>query len=134
MEVRGIHHLGVAVDDLDAAVDTYARFFGASVEHRDTVQEQGVEAASLRIGESRVELLASLGDETPVGKFLAKRGPGMHHVAFEVPDVGAALEGLAAAGAQLIDESPRRGLFGLEVAFVHPESVHGVLAEVVSGG
>ena len=134
MEVRGIHHLGVAVDDLDAAVDTYARFFGASVEHRDTVQEQGIEAASLRVGGSRVELLASLGDETPVGKFLAKRGPGMHHVAFEVADVRAALDGLAAAGAQLIDESPRQGLFGLEVAFVHPESVHGVLAEVVSGG
>ena len=134
MEVRGIHHLGVAVDDLDAAVDTYARFFGASVEHRDTVQEQGVEAASLRVGGSRVELLASLGDETPVGKFLAKRGPGMHHVAFEVADVRLALDSLAAAGALLIDESPRRGLFGLEVAFVHPESVHGVLAEVVSGG
>ena len=134
MQVRGIHHLGVAVEDLDAAVDTYTRFFGASVEHRDTVREQGVEAASLRVGASRVELLASLGDETPVGKFLAKRGPGMHHVAFEVADVRVALDGLAAAGAQLIDESPRRGLFGLEVAFVHPESVHGVLAEVVSGG
>ena len=132
MEVRGIHHLGVAVEDLDAAVDTYRRLFGASVEHRDTVQEQGVEAASLRVGESRVELLASLGEETPVGKFLAKRGPGMHHVAFEVSDVRTALDRLAAEGAELIDDAPRRGLFGLEVAFVHPESVHGVLAEVVS--
>jgi methylmalonyl-CoA epimerase len=93
-----------------------------------------VEAASLRIGRDRVELLASLGDETPVGKFLAKRGPGMHHVAFEVDDVAAALDRLSAAGAELIDDAPRRGLFGLEVAFVHPESVHGVLAEVVAGG
>src|SRR5919202_4879243 len=134
MEVRGIHHLGVAVNALDEAVDTYRRLFGAQVEHRAEVAEQGVEAASLRVGASRVELLSSLGEETPVGKFLAKRGPGMHHVAYEVHDVRSALASLAAEGAELIDETPRRGLFGLEVAFVHPESVHGVLAEVVSGG
>ena len=134
MEPRGIHHLGVAVEDLDKAVATYERLFGAELEHRETVQEQGVEAASLRVGSDRVELLASLGEDTPVGKFLAKRGPGMHHVAYEVDDVGEALDELAAQGAELIDERPRRGLFGLEVAFVHPESVHGVLAEVVSGG
>src|SRR5919202_3506709 len=134
MEPRGIHHLGVAVADLDEAVSTYERVFGARLEHRETVPDQGVEAASLRVGEGRVELLASLGDETPVGKFLANRGPGMHHVAYEVPDVRSALASLAAEGAELIDETPRRGLFGLEVAFVHPESVHGVLAEVVSGG
>jgi len=134
MEPRGIHHLGVAVEDLDAAVATYKRLFGAELEQRETVQEQGVEAASLRVGSDRVELLASLGADTPVGKFLAKRGPGMHHVAFEVEDVGRALEELAAEGADLIDDRPRRGLFGLEVAFVHPDSVHGVLAEVVSVG
>ncbi len=134
MEPRGIHHLGVAVEDLDAAVETYERLFGAELEHRETVQEQGVEAASLRVGSDRVELLASLGEDTPVGKFLAKRGPGMHHVAYEVDDVGRAIAELAAEGAELIDERPRRGLFGLEVAFVHPDSVHGVLAEVVSGG
>ena len=134
MEPRGIHHLGVAVEDLDAAVATYERLFGAELEQRETVQEQGVEAASLRVGSDRVELLASLGEDTPVGKFLAKRGPGMHHVAFEVEDVGRALEELAAEGADLIDERPRRGLFGLEVAFVHPDSLHGVLAEVVSVG
>ena len=134
MEPRGIHHLGVAVDDLDAALVTYQRLFGARLEHRETVPEQGVEAASLRIGGDRVELLASLGEETPVGKFLANRGPGMHHVAYEVDDVGAALNELAAKGAELIDERPRRGLFGLEVAFVHPDAVHGVLAEVVSVG
>jgi methylmalonyl-CoA/ethylmalonyl-CoA epimerase len=134
VEPRGIHHLGVAVEDLDKAVATYERLFGAELEHRETVQEQGVEAASLRVGSDRVELLASLGEDTAVGKFLAKRGPGMHHVAYEVDDVGEALDELAAQGAELIDERPRRGLFGLEVAFVHPDSVHGVLAEVVSGG
>ena len=134
MQPRGIHHLGVAVDDLDAALVTYQRLFGARLEHRETVPEQGVEAASLRIGGDRVELLASLGEETPVGKFLANRGPGMHHVAYEVDDVGAALDELAAKGAELIDERPRRGLFGLEVAFVHPDAVYGVLAEVVSVG
>jgi methylmalonyl-CoA epimerase len=90
-----------------------------------------VEAASLRVGSDRVELLASLGADTPVGKFLATRGPGMHHVAYEVDDVGRAIDELAAEGAELIDERPRRGLFGLEVAFVHPDSLHGVLAEVV---
>ena len=134
MEPRGIHHLGVAVEDLDEAVATYERLFGAELEHREAVAEQGIEAASLWVGEDRVELLAALGDETPVGKFLAKRGPGMHHVAYEVADVGAALDELAAQGAELIDERPRRGLFGLEVAFVHPDAVHGVLAEIVSHG
>ena len=134
MEPRGIHHLGVAVEDLYSALSTYERLFGAQLEHRETVTEQGVEAASLRIGSDRVELLAALGDDTPVGKFLAKRGPGMHHVAFEVDDVGAAIDELTAEGAELIDESPRQGLFGLEVAFVHPDAVHGVLAEIVSVG
>jgi methylmalonyl-CoA/ethylmalonyl-CoA epimerase len=134
MEPRGIHHLGMAVDDLDEALATYELLFGAELEQRETVAEQGVEAASLRIGNDRVELLASLGAETPVGKFLAKRGPGMHHVAYEVPDVGAALEELSSEGAVLIDERPRRGLFGLEVAFIHPDAVHGVLAEIVSDG
>ena len=134
MEPRGIHHLGVAVEDLDEALSTYERLFGARLEHRETVPDQGVEAASLWIGADRVELLASLGDETPVGKFLASRGPGMHHVAYEVADVGAALDELSANGAELIDERPRRGLFGLEVAFVHPDTAQGVLAEIVSVG
>ena len=132
MEPRGIHHLGVAVADLDEAVATYERLLGAELEHRELVPDQGVEAASLRVGQGRVELLASLGEETPVGKFLAKRGPGMHHVAYEVEDVGEALGELSAQGAELIDEQPRRGMFGLEVAFVHPDSMHGVLAEIVS--
>ncbi|MDX6423500.1 MAG: methylmalonyl-CoA/ethylmalonyl-CoA epimerase [Gaiellaceae bacterium] len=132
MEAKGIHHLGVAVEDLDEAVTTYERLFGARVEHRDTVPDQGVEAASMRVGESRVELLASLGEDTPVGKFLAKRGPGMHHVAYSVADLPASLAELEREGAELIDTRPRQGLFGLEVAFVHPDAAHGVLAELVS--
>ena len=134
MEAQAIHHVGVAVEDLDAAVATYERLFGGRLEHRERVDDQGVEAASMRLGDSRVELLAALGEDTPVGKFLAKRGPGMHHIAYAVPDVGAALADLQAAGAELIDKAPRRGMFGLEVAFLHPESVHGVLSEVVSDG
>ena len=132
VEARGIHHVGVAVADLDEAVATYERLFGGRLEHRERVEEQGVEAASMKLGDSRVELLAALGADTPVGRFLAKRGPGMHHVAYEVDDVEAALGELAAAGAELIDATPRRGMFGLQVAFVHPESVHGVLSEVVA--
>jgi len=131
---RGIHHLGVAVDDLDSALETYERLFGAKVEHQATIDEQGVRAASLRIGEGRVELLEALGQDTPVGRFLAKRGPGMHHVAYEVNDLPATLAELTREGAELIDDQPRAGLFGLEVAFVHPDSVHGVLSEVVSVG
>jgi methylmalonyl-CoA/ethylmalonyl-CoA epimerase len=133
VEALRIHHLGVAVEDLEQAVESYERLFGATVEHRATVEDQGVEAASVRLGESRVELLASLGEETPVGKFLAKRGQGMHHVAYEVADLPAALRELLDGGAELIDEAPREGLFGLQVAFVHPDSVHGVLSELVDG-
>lgn len=132
MTVRGLHHLGVAVPDLDEAISTYARLLGATLEHRETVADQGVEAASMLLGDSRVELLAPTGDDTPVGRFLAKRGPGMHHVAYEVDDVAAALAALADEGAELIDTTPRQGLFGLQVAFVHPDAVHGVLTEVVS--
>ena len=134
VQMLGIHHVGMAVDDLDAALATYERLFAARVEHRETVPDQGVEAASLRMGPDRVELLAALGDDTPVGRFLAKRGPGMHHVAYEVNDLPATLESLAGEGAELIDESPRPGLFGLQVAFVHPDAVHGVLSELVSVG
>jgi methylmalonyl-CoA/ethylmalonyl-CoA epimerase len=122
----------VAVTDLEQALETYEQLFGASVEHRATVDDQGVRAASVRIGDGRVELLEPLGDDTPVGRFLTKRGPGMHHVAYEVSDLQAALVELAGAGAELIDERPRAGLFGLQVAFIHPDSVHGVLSEVVS--
>jgi methylmalonyl-CoA epimerase len=131
---RSIHHLGIAVADLDEAVATYVRLFGARPEHRESLADQGVEAASLLVGESRIELLAALGDDTPVGRFLASRGPGMHHVAYEVADVRAELDRLRKEGAELVDQEPRRGLFGLEVAFVHPDSAHGVLSELVSHG
>ena len=121
-----------ALEDLEEAVTTYERICCARLEHRERVPDQGVEAASLRVGDGRVELLASLGEETPVGKFLTKRGPGMHHVAYEVDDVQAAIDELAGQGVELVDEKPRQGLFGLEVAFLHPDAVHGVLAEVVA--
>jgi methylmalonyl-CoA epimerase len=134
MAALSVHHIGVAVDDLDEAIGRYASLFGARLEHRDRVEEQGVEAASLRVGDSRIELLAPTGPETPVGRFLAKRGPGMHHVAFLVEDVAAELERVRAEGAEPIDETPRRGLFGLQVAFVHPQSTGGVLAEFVADG
>ncbi len=132
MRARGIHHLGVAVEDLDDALATYEQLFGAELEHRASVADQGVEAAAVLVGTGRVELLAPLGADTPVGRFLAKRGPGMHHVAYEVEDVRAELERLVAAGAELSDGEPRPGLFGLQVAFVHPDAVHGVLTAVVS--
>jgi len=134
MQVRGIHHLGVAVEDLDEAVETYERLFGATVESREMLPDQGVSAASVLVGGDRIELLEPTGDDTPVGRFIAKRGPGMHHVAYEVGDVAAVLRELLSAGAELIDAQPRRGLYGMQIAFVHPHAVHGVLTEVVSGG
>ena len=132
MVARGIHHLGVAVADLDEALGTYERLFSARLEHRAEVPEQGVEAAAVLVGAGRVELLAPTGADTHVGRFLAKRGPGMHHVAYEVDGVDGALDELREAGAELIDAEPRAGLFGLQVAFVHPDAVHGVLSEVVA--
>src|SRR5207244_13298796 len=129
-----VHHVGLAVENLDGALDTYERFFGARLEQRSRVEAQGVEAASIRVGESRLELLGPLGEDTPVGRFLAERGPGMHHVAYEVDDIGAALARLSNEGAELIDETPRRGMFGLEVAFVHADAGRGlVLARVGVG-
>jgi methylmalonyl-CoA/ethylmalonyl-CoA epimerase len=121
----------MAVEDLDEAVETYSRLFGAQVELRGRMDDQGVEAVYLRIGTGRVELVSALEGDTPVGRFLASRGPGMHHVAFEVPDVAAAIGDLAGQGATMVDPEPRRGLGGHEVTFVHPDSLHGVLAEVV---
>lgn len=132
--MQGIHHLGVAVADLDEAIETYERLFHARLEHRQPLEEQGVEAASVLIGQSRFELVSPTSDDTPVGRFLSRRGPGMHHVALEADDLLATLEELESTGAHLIDRVPRQGLFGLEVAFVHPDSVHGVLTEVVASG
>ena len=132
--MRRIHHVGVAVRDLDEAIETYGRLFGAELEHRDTMSEQGVEAAAVRVGDSRIELLAATADDTPVGRFLAKRGPGMHHVALEVDDLEAELAELDGQGVELIDQEPRAGFYGMRVAFVHPDAADGVLAELVSDG
>ncbi len=132
VDSKGLHHVGVAVLDLDEAVATYTRTFGATLEHRDLVAEQGVEAASVLVGASRIELLAPTDEDTPVGRFLARRGPGVHHLAYEVDDVGPVLAALAADGVELIDPVPRIGLFGLQVAFIHPDAVHGGLTEVVA--
>jgi methylmalonyl-CoA/ethylmalonyl-CoA epimerase len=132
VDVRDLHHVALAVDDLDGAIETYRRFFGANVELRERNEEQGVEAAYLRVGDGRIELVAPLAADTPVGRFLERHGPGMHHVALVVADVGAAVRELSAAGATVIDAEPRRGIGGHAVAFVHPESLHGVLAEVIT--
>jgi methylmalonyl-CoA/ethylmalonyl-CoA epimerase len=127
----GIHHVGIAVRDLERAVQRYERLFGAHIEARERVEEQGVEAVALLLGEDgRVELVAPLGDDTPVGRFLARRGEGMHHLAFAVADLPAELASLRAAGANLIDEAPRTGIYGA-VAFVHHSSLGGVLSELV---
>ena len=126
-----IDHIGVAVDDLDAAIALHVDAYGMELVHRETVEEQGVEAVLLDVGENHVELLAPLGAETPVGRFLAKRGPGLHHVAYQVADIEAALARLAEAGMQMIDAEPRVGIRGSRVAFLHPGTSGGVLTELV---
>jgi methylmalonyl-CoA/ethylmalonyl-CoA epimerase len=126
-----IDHIGVAVEDLDAAVRLYAQTLRMTLVHREVVAEQGVEAVLLDVGEGHVELLAPLGPETPVGKHLAKRGPGLHHVAYQVDDIAETLAALSSAGMRLIDESPRVGIRGSLVAFVHPAATGGVLTEIV---
>ena len=131
-----IDHGGVAVEDLDAALELYRDQLQMPLVHRETVSEQGVEAVLLDVGESHVELLSPLGPDTAVGKFLERRGPGLHHVAYRVDDIEATLSALSAAGMRLIDSKPRTGIRGSRVAFVHPASTGGVLTEIVqvSGG
>ncbi len=126
-----IDHTGVAVDDLDAAIKLYRDVLGMPLVHREVVEEQGVEAVLLDVGDGHVELLSPLGDDTPVGKFLAKKGPGLHHVAYAVSDIKATLAELSEAGVQLIDETPRIGIRQSKVAFVHPRSTGAVLTEIV---
>jgi methylmalonyl-CoA/ethylmalonyl-CoA epimerase len=126
-----IDHIGIAVEDLDAAIALHEQAYGMEVVHRETVAEQGVEAVLLDVGENHVELLAPLGPDTPVGKFLARKGPGLHHVAYQVPDIDAALGELRAAGLRLIDETPRTGIRSSRVAFLHPSATGGVLTEIV---
>jgi methylmalonyl-CoA/ethylmalonyl-CoA epimerase len=126
-----VDHIGVAVDDLDAAIALHELTYGMAVAHREVVEEQGVEAVLLDVGENHVELLRPLDEDTPVGRFLAKRGPGLHHVAYQVADVQATLDTLRERGLRLIDESPRTGIRGSRVAFLHPASSGGVLTEIV---
>lgn len=126
-----IDHIGVAVEDLDAAIKLYERSFEMELVHRETVESQGVEAVLLDVGEGHVELLAPLGPDTPVGKFIAKNGPGMHHVAYSVENIEEALEKAEAAGIRMIDKEPRVGIRGSKVAFAHPAATGAVLTEIV---
>jgi methylmalonyl-CoA/ethylmalonyl-CoA epimerase len=126
-----IDHIGVAVEDLDAAIALYQDGLEMPLVHRETVESQGVEAVLLDVGEGHVELLAPLGPDTPVGKYLARKGPGLHHVAYAVADIDATLESLRGAGLRLIDEAPRVGIRGSRVAFLHPASTGSVLTEIV---
>jgi methylmalonyl-CoA/ethylmalonyl-CoA epimerase len=128
---ESVDHIGVAVDDLDASIQLYSELLEMPLEHRETVVEQGVEAALLGVGDSHVELLAPLADDTPVGKFLAKRGPGIHHAAYRCQDVASALELCKQRGLRVIDDQPRRGIRGSLVAFLHPAGTGGVLTELV---
>ena len=126
-----IDHIGVAVDDLDATIDLYRERFAMREQHRETIEAFDVEAVLLEVGDSHVELLRPLSAESGVGRFLAKNGPGVHHVAYQTDDIDQALEGVRAAGLRLIDEQPRRGIRNSRVAFLHPKSTHGVLTEIV---
>ena len=126
-----IDHIGVATDDLEGALVLYEKTLGMPLAHRETVESQGVEAALLDVGDGHVELLRPLGDHTPVGKHLTKKGPGLHHVAYAVGDIEQVLEQLKDAGIELIDEEPRVGIRDSRVAFIHPRSIGGVLTEIV---
>lgn len=126
-----IDHVGVAVEDLDAAIGLYEKSFEMELAHRETVESQGVEAVLLDVGDGHVELLRPLGPDTAVGKFLERKGAGLHHVAYAVEDIDATLERLAAAGLELIDKEARVGIRESRVAFLHPRSTGGVLTEIV---
>ncbi len=126
-----IDHVGVAVSDIEAAIALYERSFAMKLVHRETVAEQGVEAALVDVGDSHVELLQPTGAETPVGRFMERRGEGLHHVAYRVEDIGATLDELRDAGVALIDEKPRVGIRRSRVAFLHPRATGGVLTEIV---
>lgn len=126
-----IDHVGVAVEDLDAAIELYSRDFEMAEQHRETVEAFGVEAVLLEVGDGHVELLRPLSADTGVGRFLERNGPGLHHVAYATDDIEAALERVKAAGLRLIDERPRTGIRNSRVAFLHPKSTGGVLTELV---
>jgi len=129
--VTGIDHVGIAVEDLDAAVELYRRMLEAEPVNREVVESQGVEEVLFRLGDSHIQLVGALGPDTPVGRFLERRGPGLHHVGLRVDDVAATLQTLRAVGVTLIDESPRSGSRGTTIAFVHPKGMGGVLVELL---
>ena len=131
MTFSQIDHVGIAVEDLEQAVGRYRELLGSEPVHRETVADQGVEEALFAVGESYVQLIGALGPDTPVGSFLAKRGPGIHHVAYRVDDLAVELAALRSAGSRLIDETPRRGSRNTLIAFVHPHATGGVLMELV---
>jgi methylmalonyl-CoA/ethylmalonyl-CoA epimerase len=126
-----IDHIGVATDDLDGAIALYEGTLGMPVAHRETVESQGVEAVLLDVGDGHVELLRPLAPDTPIGRYLDKRGPGLHHVAYAVDDIDGVLGELREAGIEMIDSEPRAGIRESRVAFVHPRSTGGVLTELV---
>ena len=129
--LTGIDHVGIAVEDIDAAVELYRRTLGVEPASRDVVESQGVEEVLFEVGDSCIQLVGALGPNTPVGRFLAKRGPGLHHLGLRVDDVAATLQSLRAAGLPLVDQSPRSGPRGTTIAFVHPAGTGGVLVELV---
>ncbi|MET1012566.1 MAG: methylmalonyl-CoA epimerase [Actinomycetota bacterium] len=129
--ILDIDHVGIAVDDLDGSVERYRRTLGVEPSHRERVEDQGVEEVLFPAGTSFIQLLGSLGEETPVGRFLATRGPGVHHVAYRVADIAASLDRLRGQGVRLVDEAPRRGSRDTLIAFVHPKEMGGVLIELV---
>jgi methylmalonyl-CoA/ethylmalonyl-CoA epimerase len=126
-----IDHVGIAVRDLDQAVATYERLLGVAPAHRERVEDQGVEEVLFGVGASFIQLLGALGPDTPMGRSLERRGPGVHHVAYRVDDIEGALEHLRAEGARLVHEAPRPGSRNTLIAFVHPASMGGVLVELV---
>jgi methylmalonyl-CoA/ethylmalonyl-CoA epimerase len=132
--ILGVHHVGIAVADLEAAVERYRRTLGIEPSHRERVEEHGVDEVLFDVGDSSIQLLGALGPETPVGRFLAERGPGVHHVAYRVEDVASTLETLRSEGVRLVDEVPRRGSRDTTIAFVHPRDMGGVLVELVQSG
>jgi methylmalonyl-CoA epimerase len=132
--ILGLHHVGIAVEDLEAATERYRRTLGIEPSHRERIEDQGVDEVLFDVGDSSIQLLGALGPDTPVGSFLGRRGPGLHHVAYAVNDVAASLERLREEGVRLVDLVPRRGSRGTTIAFVHPAGMDGVLVELVQTG
>jgi len=132
IEPTAIDHVGISVEDLETAVDRYRSLLGAEPVHRERLDSQGVEEVLFEVSDTSIQLIGALGPDTPVGRFLATRGPGLHHLGLRVDDVASTLQALRTAGVPLIDESPRSGSRGTTIAFVHPTGMGGVLVELVA--